>query len=141
MCFYINTTTASSSVLETDATFPEDSGHSQRSSPGDLSVALPPCFGIRTFVFCGGLFFSGLLCGVYKILIPLSERECTFSSAFLPYLQTNHCLRTTWDLLGLFEGLGQEDQGKLSWPLCGASSLLIWSPRKSAQKANLVGNY
>lgn len=72
MCFYINTTTASLSVLETDATSPEDSG--QRSSPGDPSVALPPGLRIRTFVFCGGLFFSGLLCGVYKTLILLSER-------------------------------------------------------------------
>lgn len=90
-------TTVSLSVLETDATCPEDSGHSQNSSPGDLPVALP--LGIRNFGgFCGGLFLSGY--GVYKILTLPGERgfpslQCT------PHLQTHHPLGMTWDLLRL----------------------------------------
>lgn len=85
VCFYRNMTTVSSSVLDTDATSPEDSGDSQSSSPGDAPVALPPGLRIGTFVFCGGLFFSGLLYGGYKTLTLPRERG-------FPYLQCTSSL-------------------------------------------------
>lgn len=132
-CFYINTTTVSLSVPETGATSPKDSGHSQNSSPGDPPVAFHSGSGTLGG-FCGDLFFSGLLCEVYKTLTLPGERgfpylQCT------PYLQTHHPLGMTWDLLRLFE------RSKLSWSPCRANSLLSSSPGERTQDAVLAGNY
>lgn len=113
-------TTVSLSVLQTDATSPEDTGHSWSSSPGDPSVALPR--GLRIGIFVWGIFYSslGYCMECMKLLSSQMREGFPICSAFLPYLQTHLPLGMTWDLLGLFERLGQ---------MCGMSSHLAMAPR------------
>ena len=76
-----------------------------------------------------------------KLLSSQVREGFPICSAFLPYLQTHHPPGMTWDLLGVFERSGQEEQGELSWLLRGASSLLFSSPGKPDQEANLAEKY
>lgn len=130
----------------------------------------PSCFATRSQdwdLFVSMFYYSpGYCMDCIKVLSSQVREGFSACSAFLSYLQTPHPLGMTWDQLGLFGRSGQEVCGIIShlataswpqphgtgqlpasalatrsWPLHGASLLLISSPGKPAQEANLTGNY